>query len=34
MARCFEWSDISLLVTELDPTDRRLDQYRANVKIL
>jgi DeoR family fructose operon transcriptional repressor len=34
MARCFEWPDISLLVTELDPPDRRLDQYRANVKIL
>lgn len=33
MAHALDWSAIDVLVTELDPTDRRLDPYRALVEI-
>jgi DeoR family transcriptional regulator, fructose operon transcriptional repressor len=32
-AVCLEWNAIDVLVTELDPTDRRLDRYRDLVTI-
>jgi len=34
LATAVEWSQISTLVTELDPDDRRLDAYRDLVKLL
>ena len=33
-ARCLAWDQIDLLVTELDPTDIRLEPYRDLVEIL
>lgn len=33
-AVCFDWTQIDLLVTELDPTDRRLDPYRGLVALV
>ncbi len=33
-ARCLTWENIDLLVTELETTDPRLDQYRDLVEIL
>ena len=33
-ARAFSIDRIDMLVTELDPTDRRLDPYRDNVRVL
>jgi DeoR family transcriptional regulator, fructose operon transcriptional repressor len=32
-ARCLEWDRVSLLVTELDPGDQRLDAYRDVVEL-
>jgi DeoR family fructose operon transcriptional repressor len=34
VAMSFEWEEVSLLVTELDPGDVRLDPYRDRVAIL
>jgi hypothetical protein len=34
MARGLEWSTISILVTELEPDDARLDPYRGLVELL
>lgn len=34
VATSIEWAQIDLLVTELDPSDRRLDEYRDGVEIL
>ncbi len=33
VARSIDWADIALLVTELDPSDHRLDDYRELVEI-
>ena len=33
-ARCLPWEGIDLMVTELDPTDARLDPYREHVELL
>ncbi|MEY2470562.1 MAG: hypothetical protein QOF21_3260 [Actinomycetota bacterium] len=33
VARSIDWTDIALLVTELEPKDRRLDDYRELVEI-
>jgi DeoR family fructose operon transcriptional repressor len=33
-ARCFDLERIDILVTELDPTDERLDPYRDRVEVL
>ena len=32
-ARAFAWDQVDVLVTELDPTDRRLDPFRDHAKI-
>jgi DeoR family fructose operon transcriptional repressor len=34
VAMSFEWDEVSLLVTELDPGDVRLDPYRDRVALL
>lgn len=34
VVRTVEWARVTTLVTELDPTDRRLDRYRKLVEIL
>lgn len=33
VARSIDWTDIGLLVTELDPADKRLDDYRDLVEL-
>ncbi len=33
VARSIDWADIALLVTELDPKDKRLDDYRDLVEL-
>ena len=33
VARSVDWTDIAMFVTELDPTDRRLDAYRDLVEV-
>lgn len=33
ISRSMTWEDVDLLVTELDPKDRRLDPYREHVEI-
>lgn len=33
-ARCFDLDRVDFIVTELDPTDRRLDPYRDRVEVL
>ncbi|MFB7251326.1 DeoR/GlpR family DNA-binding transcription regulator [Microbacterium sp. NPDC056234] len=33
VARCFSWSSVSVLITELDPADTRLDAYRELVEL-
>ena len=33
-ARCFDFGRIDMLVTELDPTDARLDPYRDRVDVI
>ncbi len=34
VARSLDWEGVDILVTELDPADRRLDPYRHRAKIL
>jgi DeoR/GlpR family transcriptional regulator of sugar metabolism len=34
LATAVEWAQISTLVTDLDPSDKRLDPYRSLVKVL
>jgi len=33
-ARCLNWDQIDLMVTELEVTDKRLDPYRNLVELL
>ncbi|WP_407361270.1 DeoR/GlpR family DNA-binding transcription regulator [Microbacterium sp. LBN7] len=34
VARSFDWEAVSVLITELDPRDHRLDAYRERVELL